>query len=211
MTDIDLPAVIPVFPLGGSILLPRATLPLNIFEPRYLAMVRDCMAGNRLLGIIQPKGDWRADHPPLFAIGGVGRITQFSETGDGRFLVAINGLVRFRVTRELSTTTPYRQVEADYTAFAGDMASPDALAPAARAALEFSLRSYLDAQGMSADWEAIADADDESLVHTLCSVCPFDAVERQALVEAADLGARTATLTALMAFADGQDSPPTLQ
>ncbi|QMW23774.1 LON peptidase substrate-binding domain-containing protein [Sandaracinobacteroides saxicola] len=207
----DLPATLPVFPLGGAILLPRALLPLNIFEPRYLAMVRDAMAGDRIIGIVQPRGDWRGERPDLFGIGGVGRITQFSETGDGRFLIALTGLMRFRVRAELSVTTPYRQVQPDYADFAADWSPPAPLAATARAALEDTLRSYLDNQGLSADWEAISSADDESLVNTLATVCPFDSVERQALVEAPTLAARTATLTTLMTFAQGPEDSVTLQ
>ncbi len=167
----DLPAVLPVFPLEGSVLLPRMVLPLNIFEPRYLAMVRDAMAGERLIGIIQPRGD--DEPPPLFDVGGVGRITQFSETGDGRCLIALGGLTRFRVVQELPATTPYRQVRADYAAFAVDWGTPPPLDATSRANLEGTLRTFLDAQGLSADWEAVAGADDENLVNTLAAVCPF--------------------------------------
>lgn len=197
-----LPEQIPLFPLAGALLLPRATLPLNIFEPRYLAMVRDAMAGDRLLGIIQPR-DSATPQPHLYDIGGVGRITQFSETGDGRFLIALTGLQRFRIRRELAAGTPYRQAAADYDAFADDWREPDPLPPALRADLENSLRVYLDSQDLSADWDAVGSADDESLVHTLAAVCPFDPAEKQALLEAGDLRARTTTLSALMAFAPG--------
>ena len=198
----DLPVAIPVFPLGGALLFPRAVLPLNIFEPRYLAMIRDAMAGPRLVGIIQPR-DPDATDPPLYDIGGLGRITQFAETGDGRFLIALTGLQRFRIRRERRDATPYRQVDADYGLFAADWREPAPLPPALRADLENSLRVYLDAQDLSADWDAVGSADDESLVHTLASVCPFDAVEKQALLEAEDLLLRTSTLSALMAFAPG--------
>ncbi len=208
MTDLDddgmLPAVIPVFPLDGAVLLPRAVLPLNIFEPRYLAMVRDAMAGPRLIGMIQsrgPAGD--GGRPALFGVGCAGRITDYTETDDGRMIIALTGVVRFSVTRELDVTTPYRQVLPDFEAFADDSGEPLPLAHAARAALEKELRGYLDTQGLSADWGAVAQADDESLVTTLAAVCPFDAVEKQALLEARDLPARAATLTALMTFAQG--------
>jgi len=198
-----LPAVIPVFPLGGAVLLPRAVLPLNIFEPRYLAMVRDAMQATRLIGMIQPRGD---DGRELFGIGCVGRITDCHETDDGRMLIALTGVVRFAVTRELDVTTPYRQVMPDFEAFAADSGEPLPLSPSARAALEKELRAYLDVQGLSADWDAVADADDEALVTTLAAACPFDAVEKQALLEARDLPTRAATLTALMTFAQGADA-----
>lgn len=195
----SLPATVPVFPLAGALMLPRAELPLNIFEPRYLAMVRDAMAGERLIGMVQPK-DAR-EPPALYATGGLGRITQFSETGDGRFLIALVGLTRFRIVEELTVDTPYRQVRADYTSFAGDWRDAEPLPAAVRADLETSLRGYLDAQGLSADWDAVASADDESLVNTLTSVCPFDVAEKQALLEAPRLRDRAGVLAALMAFA----------
>ncbi len=203
-----LPTVLPVFPIGGAVLLPRGVMPLNIFEPRYLAMVRDAMAGDKLIGMIQPRlvtqdGDQK---PGLFDIGCAGRITEFRETGDGRMIIALTGVARFAVARELDVTTPYRQVMPDFDAFADDAGEPRPLAPAARSALETTLRAYLDTQGLSADWKAVSEADDESLVTTLSAVCPFDPVERQALLEARDLPARAATLNALMTFAQGSGS-----
>ena len=202
-----LPTVLPVFPLGGAVLLPRGVLPLNIFEPRYLAMVRDAMAGDRLIGMIQPRGTSEdVKRPGLFDVGCAGRITDCRETGDGRMVIALTGVARFAVARELDVTTPYRQVMPDFEAFADDAGEPRPLAPAARSALETTLRTYLDAQGLSADWKAVAEADDETLVTTLSAVCPFDPVERQALLEARDLPARAATLNALMTFAQGSGS-----
>jgi len=210
MIDLDdggmLPGVLPVFPLDGAVLLPRGVLPLNIFEPRYLAMVRDAMKGARLIGMIQSRGGGngeKATVPALFDVGCAGRITEFAETDDGRVLIALTGVVRFVVTRELTVTTPYRQIQPDFDAFANDSNEPSPLAHAARAALERELRGYLDAQGLAADWEAVAQADDDALVTTLSAVCPFDPVEKQALLEARDLPARAATLTALMTFAQG--------
>lgn len=216
-----LPTAIPVFPLTGALLLPRGTLPLNIFEPRYLAMVRDAMAAtgaaNRMIGIIQPRsggdherrsgGDQqrssRGESPPLYDVGCIGRIGDYRETDDGRVLIVLTGITRFRVAAELDRTTLYRQVMADYHDFADDREDPDPLTAAARAGLEDVLRAYLDAQGLSADWEAVHGADDEALVTTLSGVCPFDPAEKQALLEAEDLPERAATLTALMAFAQG--------
>ncbi len=212
-----LPTVLPVFPLGGAVLLPRGVLPLNIFEPRYLAMVRDAMAGDRLIGMIQPRLTRDGDdgegsgRPGLFAVGCAGRITEHRETGDGRVLIALTGVARFAVARELDVTTPYRQVAPDFEAFADDAGEPQPLAPAARSALESTLRAYLDAQGLSADWKAVSEADDDSLVTTLSAVCPFDPVERQALLEARDLPTRAATLGALMTFAQGIGDARTLQ
>jgi len=222
-TTLPLPSAVPVFPLTGALLLPRGVLPLNIFEPRYLAMIRDALAAtgaaHRIIGMIQPRR--RNDPAPLFEIGCLGRITDFQETEDGRILLTLTGLSRFRVQAELDRNTPYRQVIADYLGFQDDRDTPPALAPAARAGLEDVLKTYLDTQGLSADWDAVQSADDESLVTTLSSVCPFDPPEKQALLEAEDLAARAATLTALMTFAigpnpsssDGPDSSnrPTLQ
>lgn len=198
-----LPGTIPVFPLAGALMLPRAELPLNIFEPRYLAMVRDAMAGERLIGMVQPKDE--REPPALYEVGGLGRITQFSETGDGRFLIALTGLTRFRIAEELNVDTPYRQVRADYSAFASDWRDGEPLAAAMRADLEGSLRTYLDSQGLSADWDAVAGADDESLINTLTAVCPFDVAEKQALLEAATLRDRAGVLAALMSFAVPSD------
>jgi Lon protease-like protein len=208
----DLPASIRVFPLSGAVLFPRAVLPLNIFEPRYLAMTRDAMATDRLIGIVQPREVDGRDPPPLFEVGSVGRITRFSETGDGRFLIALTGLVRFRVAAELPVTTPYRQVTPDWTPYLSDWDPPAPLPEGARGRVEAALRAYLQAQDLSADWEAVANADDESLVHTLATVCPFDMLERQALLEAPDLSTRADTLATLMTFAGGPIPPPgTLQ
>jgi Lon protease-like protein len=196
-----LPATIPVFPLAGAILLPRAVLPLNIFEPRYLDMVRDAMSGERLIGMVQPRAELPAERPPLYGVGGLGRITQFSETSDGRFMIALSGLTRFAITEELAVTTPYRQVVAEFDRFEPDWHEPDSLPAVMREELETVLHRYLDAQSLSADWEAVKAADDESLVSTLAAVCPFEVAERQALLEAADLARRARTLTALMRFA----------
>lgn len=205
MTEEPLPVAVPVFPLTGALLLPRGVLPLNIFEPRYLAMVKDAMAAsgaaNRIIGIIQPRAD--GEPPPLYDVGCLGRISDYRETDDGRILIALVGVSRFRIQAELDRTTLYRQVMADYHGFGDDRDEPDPLAAAARAGLEEELRAYLDLNGLSADWDAVKAADDESLVTTLASVCPFDPVEKQALLEASNLPARAATLTALMTFAQG--------
>jgi len=205
MTDLDaLPKVIPVFPLAGVVLLPRGVMPLNIFEPRYLEMVRDAMAGEKLIGMLQPRvAEERGRSPALFDVGCIGRVTECAETDDGRMLIELTGLRRFKVARELQVVTPYRQVVADYAGFTADTGEPVAVNAVARAALEETLRSYLDATGLSADWDAVSGADDESLISTLAAVCPFEPAEKQAILEAADLPSRAATLTALMTFAQG--------
>jgi hypothetical protein len=197
-----------LFPLSGTILLPRAVMPLNIFEPRYLAMVKDAMASDQMIAMIQPRAE--GEPPPLFEVGATGKITQYSETGDGRFLIALTGQARFRLLEELPATTPYRQARVDYAPYAADWSPADPLGAAARADLESTLKAYLEAQGLSADWEAVKSADDESLVNTLSVVCPFAGAERQALLEATSLPARADTLATLMRFAQGAPADRTL-
>lgn len=205
----DLPVRVRLFPLTGAILLPRAVMPLNIFEPRYLEMVRDAMATDQMIALVQPRDE--GEPPALYDIGSVGRITQYSETGDGRYLIALTGMARFRLVNELPATTSYRQAEVAYEPFAADWSPADPLAAAARADLESTLRSYLEAQGLSADWDAVKSADDESLVNTLSVVCPFTSAERQALLQALTLPERASTLATLMAFAQGSPTDRTVQ
>ena len=205
-----LPAAVPVFPLTGAVLLPRGVLPLNIFEPRYLARVKDAMAATgaatRMIGMIQPKapqGSRGGDPPPLYKVGCLGRITEYRETDDGRILVTLVGVSRFRVGAELERDTLYRQVMTDYHGFADDRAEEESLDAASRASLEDALRPYLDARGLAADWEAVQSADDEGLVTALSGALPFDPPEKQALLEAPTLAERAQTLAALMSFAVG--------
>jgi hypothetical protein len=200
-----LPAAVPVFPLTGAVLFPRGVLPLNIFEPRYLAMVKDAMAAtgaaHRMIGMIQPRA--KGSPPPLFSVGCLGRISEYRETDDGRIVIALVGTSRFRVGAELDRDTLYRQVMTDYHGFADDRHEDDALDAATRAGLEEALRPYLDARGLSADWDAIENADDEALVTTLASALPFEPPEKQALLEAPTLADRAQTLSTLMSFAAG--------
>ncbi len=196
----DLPSAVRLFPLPGVILLPRAQLPLQIFESRYLSMVRDAMAGDQLIGIVQPRDG--TEPPALYEVGTLGRIASLSETDDGRLLILLSGINRFRLRGEVATAAAWRAGEADYTSFPADRTPPAPLAAAGRADLESTLRGYLAAQDLSADWNAIHGADDESLVHSLATVCPFSVAERQALLESDDLAARAATLATLMRFAE---------
>lgn len=200
-----LPAAVPVFPLTGAVLFPRGVLPLNIFEPRYLAMVRDAMAAtgaaHRIIGMVQPR--MAGDPPPLYSVGCLGRITDYRETDDGRTLIALVGVSRFRIGAELERDTLYRQVMTDYHGFADDRDEPEALDATNRASLEEALRPYLDARGLAADWEAVQSADDEALVTALSGALPFDPPEKQALLEAPTLADRAQTLCALMSFAIG--------
>ncbi len=206
LPPLDLPAALPVFPLAGAVLLPGGAMPLNIFEPRYLAMVADAVAGDRMIGIVQPRDE--NEVPALYAVGGLGRITEFAETPDGRYLVVLSGMVRFRVAAEIEVETPYRQVVPDFEPYMQDLGDPAPIAADARAGVEAALKVYLDANGLSADWEAVAQADDDALVRTLAAVCPFEPVEKQALLEAADLPARADMLVALMRFAPGVGEVP---
>jgi hypothetical protein len=207
----DLAEVIPVFPLTGVVLLPRGTLPLNIFEPRYLKMVDDVMRGNRLIGMIQPRTHENANTaPPLFEIGGVGRITTYSETDNARFQIVLSGLCRFRIAEELDVTTPYRQVRADYEPYAADLTEPEdeGLDEEQRQRLFGMLKTYLADRNLDADWESIKRAPAEHLVNALAMICPFEPREKQALLEAQSLSARTEALIALIAMSS-TDLPPT--
>jgi Lon protease-like protein len=205
----DLPATIPIFPLSGALLLPRGRLPLNIFEPRYLAMVRAALAAERVIGMIQPQnGNSRAKAPPLYGTGCAGRITAFTETDDGRFLITLTGVSRFRVVEELSCVTPYRQVAADYAPFALDLDAPEppAGADVERERLLPALRTYLELNGMAADWQAISDAPSETLINALAMICPFGPSEKQALLEARGLDDRARVMTALIQMAVAQSN-----
>jgi Lon protease-like protein len=206
----DLPQVIPVFPLAGVLLLPRGQLPLNIFEPRYLNMVDDAMAGDRIIGMIQPAGGPRR-LPSLSPVGCAGRITSFAETSDGRYLITLTGCSRFRVVGELPVQTPYRQVRAAFAPFEADLAAPAAGEGALdRHLLLDALRAYLEARSLDIDWETAETAPPEALVNSLAMALPFEPPEKQALLEADDLDDRARVLTALLridAAGDGEDGP----
>ncbi|WP_439529473.1 LON peptidase substrate-binding domain-containing protein [Pannonibacter sp.] len=213
----DLPATLPVFPLTGALLLPRTQLPLNIFEPRYLAMVDAALAGQRLIGMIQPAIGQPDDarKPALARVGCAGRITSFQESGDGRYLISLQGVARFSVTSELDTITPFRQAAVDFTPYAGDLMQGAGEAEVDRAGLLKAFRAYLDAHGMDADWDSVDNAETEVLVNALCMMSPYGAAEKQAMLEAADLKTRAETLVAIteidLARAAGNDGGSTLQ
>jgi Lon protease-like protein len=204
----DLPAVIPVFPLAGVILLPRTKLPLNIFEPRYLALVDDAMDHYRLIGIIQPRNaaSESAKNPPLADVGCVGRITEYSETDDGRYVIALTGIARFRVSGERESKNAFRQVAADYALFAADLLSTED-PPIPRARLLAALKPYLSDRAMQTDWKSIEDAPAETLVDALCMLCPFEASEKQALLEAPGLKERVDALITLLEIANASAMP----
>lgn len=198
-----LPRVIPIFPLAGALLLPRATMPLNIFEPRYLAMCRDALQSDKLIGMIQPRdvGDVRFE-PELYKTGCVGRIIDSRDLRDGRMLITLEGVSRFDIVEELDRTTPYRKVVATYDRFGADRRAPTiSLDFALRERMVEDLKRFLDARGLTADWNIIGDAPDEILVNTLAMICPFEANEKQALLEEPTLGARALTMITIMEFA----------
>lgn len=194
----DLPQKLPVFPLPGALLLPRADLPLNIFEPRYLEMISDALSGERMIGIIQPRDDSdTAERPDLMKVGCAGRITSYAETPDGRMLVTLTGVSRFSVKSELAVDTPYRQVVANFKPFAIDLVMDLGAAEVNRPALLTAFKDYLTANNMSADWSEINAASTEVLVNTLSLLAPYPASEKQALLEAPDLKTRADVLVAL--------------
>jgi uncharacterized protein len=203
----DLPSVIPVFPLAAALLLPGGRMPLNIFEPRYLLMIDEAMAGPRLVGMIQPglDGALREDgEPEICNVGCLGRITSLAETGDGRYLISLQGVCRFRVAEELAVKTPFRQCRV--MAFAADLKEDPTGADVDRPALLRAFRSYLDANDLEADWESVSRAENAMLVNALSMMAPYGAAEKQALLEAADLKTRAETLIALTEMALARDN-----
>ncbi len=208
----SLPAVIPVFPLEGALLLPRGQMPLNIFEPRYLAMFDDALrSGDRLIGMIQPDPAHPGpdQHKPnLFQIGCVGRITQFGESGDGRYLVQLTGVARFRVEAELSVTTLYRQCQVTYQPFADDFTARKGEDEVDRKALLGAFSDFLKANNLKADWEGIENAPNEALVNALAMMSPYDAAEKQAMLEAPDLKTRAEILVAVTAIELAKSKTP---
>ncbi len=195
----DLPATLPVFPLPAVLLLPRGEMPLNVFEPRYLQMFDDALAGDRLIGMIQPEFDTPEDaaNPPLVDVGCAGRITGFQETGDGRYLVTLTGVARFRVAEELSAVTPYRQCRPLYDEFPEDLVPGAGEEAVDRNALMKTLKAYLAANQLEADWSGIRGASNEALVNALSMMSPYGAREKQALLEAPDLRTRAEILVAV--------------
>lgn len=218
-TSADLPDIVPIFPLKGALLLPNGQIPLNIFEPRYLEMLDAALAGRRLIGIIQPAfktGEVTADEketvasvlsdtakPELCAVGCLGRITTYAETGDGRLLITLQGICRFRVLEEISCRQPFRQCRiAPFLADLDELIDADDID---REGLLRTFRDYLDANNLDADWSSIAKAGNETLVNALSIMSPFGPAEKQALLEAPDLKTRAATLIAITEFSLARD------
>jgi Lon protease-like protein len=211
----DLPQVIPVFPLDGVLLLPHGALPLNIFEPRYLNMVDDAMAGDRIIGMVQTLAGGDRERPSLAEIGCAGRITSFAETHDGRYLITLTGLCRFRCGPELPVQTPYRQLRAEFAPFEHDLKPLSGCPDADRPILLQALKGYLAKHGLQVDWRMAKEAPMDALVNSLSMALPFEAAEKQALLEAADLEAREQALITLLtidaAGTDDDDVPPSMQ
>jgi len=212
----DCPRVIPVFPLTGALLLPRGQMPLNIFEPRYLAMIDDAIRSHGCIGMIQPEGEalLPGANPTLTRVGCLGRITQFAETGDGRYIVTLTGISRYRIREELAVTTLYRQCQVDYEDFSVDFTARAGEETVDRAGLLKALRSFAKANELKIDWKGVNEAPNEALVNALSMMCPFGAREKQALLEAPDLRTRAEVLVAITEIElarGGSDPETTLQ
>jgi Lon protease-like protein len=196
----ELPQVIPVFPLPGALLLPRGQMPLNIFEPRYLAMIDDALRdGHRLIGMIQPDivHSDSEEKPKLFSVGCIGRITQFAEAGDGRYILELTGVSRFKVIEELSALTQYRQCQVDYFPFLDDFTARKGEDAVDREALIEVLRDFLKANNLKVDWDGVESAPNEALVNALAMMSPYGPPEKQAMLEAPDLKTRAEILIAV--------------
>jgi Lon protease-like protein len=207
----DLPQVIPVFPLDGALLLPTGDLPLQIFEPRYLNMVDDVMASDRIIGMVQSRPGGERTRPNLAAVGCAGRITTFAEGSDGTYLITLTGVCRFRTGEELALNAPYRQVRADFSPFAHDMHSEEPETPAFdRKRFAKALKKYLNQRELDIDWDTAESAPLAALVTSLSMGLPFDPPEKQALLEAPDLPERCQALTALLEIdaLEGDDDEP---
>ena len=198
----DLPQTIPVFPLPGALMLPRARLPLHIFEPRYLAMLDDTLRSDlRLIGMVQPREVPRGADARLHAIGCAGRVTAFSETEDGRYMITLSGVSRFRVQREVEGFTPYVRCDVDWAGFSRDLGGAERDEGFDRARFMGLLKRYFESQRLSTDWDSMKEAEDELLINSLSMLCPFDPEDKQALMEAPSLSTRRETLVTLIEFA----------
>ncbi len=201
MKAADLPDAIPLFPLPGALLLPRARLPLHIFEPRYLQMLEDAMkTRDRLIGMIQPRPAPQGERK-LNAIGCAGRVTAFSETEDGRYMITLTGISRFRLRREVAGFAPYLRGEVDWTGFDRDLGRPEQDDGFRREPFLALLGRYFESQQLATDWDALKDAEDELLINSLSMLLPFEPEEKQALLEAPTLATRRETLVTLIEFA----------
>jgi Lon protease-like protein len=213
----DLPDAIPVFPLPGALLLPRGQMPLNIFEPRYVAMVDEALRTNRVIGMIQPDPEsGAAAVPKLYPVGCAGRLTQLAETGDGRYLMTLTGIARFRIEEELATTLPYRVCRVSFEPFGADFRARAGEDEVDRPAVLEALKAFAEATDMKLDWKGVEQAPNEALVNALSMMSPYGPREKQALLEAPDLKTRAEMLVAITEIElararGGDDQEPTLQ
>jgi Lon protease-like protein len=199
----DLPSEFPVFPLPGALLLPRGKLPLRIFEPRYVAMTEDALGQGRMFGMVQPDPNApETDRGPgIYRVGCLGRLSSFSETDEGHYLITLTGLARFSVIEEREMRRGYRRVRADFSAYHADLDLAQQPIGVERKALLAALRNFFNSRGFNANWDVIEKLDDDMLVLTLATVCPFEPAERQALLEASSQAERASTLLALLQMA----------
>ena len=193
----DLPDTIPVFPLPGALLLPRSHLPLHLFEPRYLQMLDDVLkTEHRLIGMVQPYGkDQR-----LHSIGCAGRVTAFSETDDGRYMITMAGRSRFRISNEVDGFTPYRRCKVSWQGFDRDLGPAEVDETFDRHKFMRALERYFTEENLATDWDSLQEADDELLINSLSMLCPFEPEDKQALLEAPSLTTRRETLTTLIEY-----------
>ena len=216
-TSRDLPLAIPLFPLDGALLLPGAALPLNIFEPRYIAMIDDAMASERIIGMVQTRPGGDPERPLLQPVGCAGKITTLAETADGGYLITLTGLSRFVLGAELAATSPYRQARVDFQAYAADLKADRGEEDDGfdRMRLLSALRAYLERRALDVDWETAKAAPAGALVNSLAMALPFEPAEKQALLEADGAAERRNTLVALMEIdsqaALDEDQPRSLQ
>jgi len=197
----ELPRELRVFPLSCALLLPRGELPLNIFEPRYLSMIDAAMASDRLIGMIQPLPGGPAEHAPrLYDIGCVGRVTHLCETGDGRYLITLTGVARFKVESEETRGEPFRTCAVAYNDFAHDLETGAGEAAVDRARMIEMLRNFAEETSVEVDWGSVNASPTETLVNALAMMCPFGAREKQSLLEAIDLRTRAEILIGLAEF-----------
>ncbi len=197
----DLPDTVPVFPLPGALLLPRSRLPLHIFEPRYLAMFEDALkTPHRLIGMIQPHGT-SMEAKSLHSIGCAGRVTAFSETEDGRYMITLAGISRFRVLKEVEGFTPYRRCDVSWIGFDRDLGPVESDPGFNRDSFFSLLHRYFSAEDLQTDWDSLKEAEDELLINSLSMLCPFEPEDKQALLEAPSLETRRETLVTLLEFA----------
>ncbi|MEQ9259115.1 MAG: LON peptidase substrate-binding domain-containing protein [Roseovarius sp.] len=211
----DLPDVIPVFPLPGALLLPRSRLPLHLFEPRYLAMLDDALkTSERLIGMVQPNtAPSRANCEKLHRIGCAGRVTQMSETEDGRYMITLSGISRYRIVEEVEGFTPYRRVRVTWDGFERDMGPSDSDPGFDRASFMALLKRFFETRALNTDWDALKEADDELLINSLSMLLGFEPEDKQALLEAPSLTTRRETLVTLLEYAmrGGNDRGDMLQ